>query len=102
MPTCALQPELASLFLLRGVDVVAIRLWLSRKVSLPHVSNVVGGGVPSRLEDVGWTFYNLNELHEGLKDEEGTVIECGACDNTTSTNQLPPTISDAKHPQPSI
>ena len=74
-PDLAARPEFSSFFLLRGVDVVAVRLWLPRKLNLPYASNVVGGGVTDRLRDVGWTFYHLNELHDELKEEEGSVIE---------------------------
>ena len=76
-PELASRSEFAEFFLLRAVDVVAIRLWLPRKLTgLPYPSNVVGGGVPERLQDVGWTFYHLNELHDSMRDEEGSVIEC--------------------------
>ena len=53
-----------------GVDVVAVRLWFPNKRALPQPSSVVGGGVPSDLPDVGWTFYHLNELHDELRGEE--------------------------------
>jgi len=70
-------PELNGAMHLRGVDVVAVRLWFPQARALPHASNVVGGGVPALLKDVGWTFYDLTTLQAPVHDSEpGTVIEC--------------------------
>ena len=56
---------------LGAVDVLATRLWLDRKVSITHPSNACFGFQPT----TGWTFFDLNALHEEYRDEPGSVIE---------------------------
>lgn len=56
---------------LGAVDVLAVRLWLDRKVKIPKPSNACFG-----FDDTtGWTFFDLNSLHDEYKDEPGTVVE---------------------------
>ncbi|KAJ7513577.1 hypothetical protein O6H91_23G005300 [Diphasiastrum complanatum] len=56
---------------LGAVDVLAVRLWLDRKVSIPRPSNACFGFDSS----TGWTFFDLNALHDEYQDEQGTVVE---------------------------
>jgi uncharacterized protein with NAD-binding domain and iron-sulfur cluster len=56
---------------LGAVDVLATRLWLDRKVSITHPSNACFGFHPT----TGWTFFDLNALHDEYRDALGSVIE---------------------------
>jgi len=51
--------------------VLATRLWLDRKISIPRPSNACFGFHPT----TGWTFFDLNALHDEYRDEPGTVVE---------------------------
>ncbi|NMF83935.1 FAD-dependent oxidoreductase [Nodosilinea sp. P-1105] len=56
---------------LGAIDVLATRLWLDRKISIPRPSNACFGFHPT----TGWTFFDLNALHDEYRDEPGTVVE---------------------------
>ncbi|KAL3701302.1 hypothetical protein R1sor_019324 [Riccia sorocarpa] len=56
---------------LGGIDVLAVRLWLDRKVKIPKPSNACFGFDKT----TGWTFFDLNYLHDEYRDEPGTVVE---------------------------
>lgn len=56
---------------LGAIDVLATRLWLDRKVEIPLPSNACFGFHPT----TGWTFFDLNALHDEYRDEPGTVVE---------------------------
>ncbi len=56
---------------LGAIDVLAIRLWLDRKIPIPRPSNACFGFHPT----TGWTFFDLNALHDEYRDEPGTVVE---------------------------
>lgn len=56
---------------LGAVDVLATRLWLDRKVSIPFPANACFGFHPT----TGWTFFDLNALHDNCRDLPGTVVE---------------------------
>jgi uncharacterized protein with NAD-binding domain and iron-sulfur cluster len=56
---------------LGAIDVLATRLWLDRKVDIPLPSNACFGFHPT----TGWTFFDLNALHDEYHDEPGTVVE---------------------------
>lgn len=56
---------------LGAVDVLATRLWCDRKVDIPLPSNACFGFHPT----TGWTFFDLNALHDEYRDEPGTVVE---------------------------
>jgi uncharacterized protein with NAD-binding domain and iron-sulfur cluster len=56
---------------LGAVDVLATRLWCDRKVEIPRPSNACFGFD----QTTGWTFFDLNALHDEFQDESGTVIE---------------------------
>jgi uncharacterized protein with NAD-binding domain and iron-sulfur cluster len=56
---------------LGAVDVLATRLWFDRRVRIPQPSNA-GFGFHATT---GWTFFDLNVLHDACRDEAGSVIE---------------------------
>lgn len=64
-------PEFRNLTNLGGIDVLATRLWFDRKVNVPLPSNACFGFDPT----TGWTFFDLNALHDEYQDEPGSVIE---------------------------
>ncbi|KAK9843904.1 hypothetical protein WJX84_000707, partial [Apatococcus fuscideae] len=65
------RPEFQRLSNLRSVDILAVRLWLDRRVSFPRPSNAC-----SNFDDgVGWTFFDLTTLHDEFRDELGSVVE---------------------------
>lgn len=65
------RPEFRDLQNLGGVDVLATRLWFDRKIDVPLPSNACFGF----HQTTGWTFFDLNALHDEYKDELGSVIE---------------------------
>lgn len=56
---------------LGAIDVLATRLWFDRKVNIPLPSNACFGFDPT----TGWTFFDLNALHDQYRDEIGSVVE---------------------------
>lgn len=61
-PELASQPEFQALSNLRGVDVVATRLFFDRRVDLPRAASVAGGGLApgeESLESPVETFLRL-------------------------------------------
>ncbi len=56
---------------LGGVDVLGIRLWFDRKILIPRASNACFGFDAT----TGWTFFDLNALHDEFRDEPRTVVE---------------------------
>eukprot|EP00850_Spirogloea_muscicola_P017144 SM000144S00692 [mRNA] locus=s144:355887:359851:+ [translate_table: standard] len=56
---------------LGAVDVLAVRLWLDRKVDIPRPSNACFGFDTT----TGWTFFDLNSLHDEYRDEPASVVE---------------------------
>lgn len=66
-------PDLAAVMALQCSDVMAVRLWLDRKVALPTPSNVVVGFD----EGVGGTLFQLDALQV-----KGTTRHCTAWHNT--------------------
>ncbi|NEP07153.1 MAG: NAD(P)-binding protein [Okeania sp. SIO2G4] len=56
---------------LGGVDVLGTRLWFDRKISIPRASNACFGFDTT----TGWTFFDLNALHDEFRHEPGTVVE---------------------------
>jgi len=63
--------EFRNLMNLGAVDVLAVRLWCDRKVRIPRPSNACFGFDKT----TGWTFFDLNALHDEYADETGSVIE---------------------------
>ncbi|GJD17876.1 amine oxidase [Rivularia sp. IAM M-261] len=70
-PTLQTRSEFRNLTNLGAVDVVAVRLWFDRKINIPLPSNACFGFD----ETTGWTFFDLNALHDEYRDEPGTVVE---------------------------
>ncbi|MEL7419922.1 MAG: FAD-dependent oxidoreductase [Cyanobacteria bacterium J06555_3] len=56
---------------LKGIDVLATRLWFDRKIDIPLPSNACFGFDIT----TGWTFFDLNDLHDEYHDEPNTVVE---------------------------
>lgn len=65
------RPEFTNVMNLGAVDVLATRIWLDRKVDIPNPSNACFGFHPT----TGWTFFDLNTLHDAYREEPGTVLE---------------------------
>jgi uncharacterized protein with NAD-binding domain and iron-sulfur cluster len=64
-------PQFCNLMNLNAVDVLATRLWFDRKVDLPRASNACFGFDAT----TGWTFFDLNALHDDHRNQPGTVVE---------------------------
>ncbi len=64
-------PQFCNLMNLGAVDVLATRLWFDRKVKVPLPSNACFGFDAT----TGWTFFDLNALHNEWQDASGSVIE---------------------------
>ncbi|MEB3293414.1 MAG: FAD-dependent oxidoreductase [Synechococcales bacterium] len=70
-PTLSNLPEFRNVMNLGAIDVVATRLWFDQKITVPLPSNACFGFAPT----TGWTFFDLNHLHDEFEDAPGTVIE---------------------------
>jgi uncharacterized protein with NAD-binding domain and iron-sulfur cluster len=65
------RSEFANTMNLGAVDVLATRIWFDRKITIPNPSNACFGFHPT----TGWTFFDLNTLHDAYRNEPGTVVE---------------------------
>ena len=63
--------EFRNLANLTAIDILATRLWFDRKINVPLPSNACFGFDAT----TGWTFFDLNALHDEYKNEPNTVIE---------------------------
>ncbi len=70
-PSLQNHEEFRNLSNLGAIDVLATRIWFDRKIDIPRPSNACFGFDAS----TGWTFFDLNALHDEYRDEPGTVIE---------------------------
>ncbi|MEW6496595.1 MAG: FAD-dependent oxidoreductase [Cyanobacteriota bacterium] len=70
-PTLQRYRQFRDLTNLGAIDVLATRLWFDRKIDIRHPSNACFGFDST----TGWTFFNLNVLHDEYRDEPGSVIE---------------------------
>ncbi|HEY9812786.1 MAG TPA: FAD-dependent oxidoreductase [Candidatus Sericytochromatia bacterium] len=70
-PSLQSRKEFRDIMNLGAIDVLATRLWFDRKVSIPRPSNACFGFDTT----TGWTFFDLNALHDEYRDAPGTVIE---------------------------
>ncbi|MEM7554328.1 MAG: FAD-dependent oxidoreductase [Cyanobacteria bacterium P01_A01_bin.84] len=70
-PTLQKRKEFRNIINLGAIDVLATRLWFDKKVNIPRPSNACFGFDPT----TGWTFFDLNNLHDEYRDEPGTVVE---------------------------
>jgi uncharacterized protein with NAD-binding domain and iron-sulfur cluster len=65
------RKEFRNLMNLGAVDVLATRLWCDRKIHIPRPSNACFGFDAT----TGWTFFDLNALHDEYRDVPETVVE---------------------------
>ncbi|MEL6604565.1 MAG: FAD-dependent oxidoreductase [Cyanobacteria bacterium J06614_10] len=65
------RAEFRNLSNLGGIDVLAVRLWFDRKIDIPLPSNACFGF----HQTTGWTFFDLNALHDEYKHEPSSVVE---------------------------
>ncbi|MEO0458710.1 MAG: FAD-dependent oxidoreductase [Cyanobacteria bacterium P01_A01_bin.114] len=70
-PTLRSRAEFCNLANLGAIDVLATRLWFDQKVPVPLPSNACFGFHAT----TGWTFFDLNALHDEYRDAPGSVIE---------------------------
>lgn len=74
--------EFANVSNLGAVDVMAVRLYFDRKVRIEFDSNACFGFDDS----TGWTYFNLNAMHDEFQPADKTVIEA----DFYHSNQLMP------------
>ncbi|GMN38215.1 hypothetical protein TIFTF001_007441 [Ficus carica] len=65
------REEFLKVLNLDSIDVLTVKLWLDRKVSIPYASNACSGFDDS----FGWTFFHLNMIHDEHKDDPVTVLQ---------------------------
>ncbi|XP_057966422.1 uncharacterized protein LOC131156618 isoform X2 [Malania oleifera] len=65
------REEFLKVLNLSGIDVLTVKLQLDRKVNIPKASNVCSGFDDSS----GWTFFDLNAIHDEHKNNPVTVIQ---------------------------
>ncbi|MER3493665.1 MAG: amine oxidase [Mastigocladus sp. ERB_26_2] len=65
------RAEFRNLNNLGAIDVLATRLWFDRKITISRPSNACFGFD----QTTGWTFFDLNALHDEYQHESGTVVE---------------------------
>jgi uncharacterized protein with NAD-binding domain and iron-sulfur cluster len=70
-PALQKRREFRNLMNLGAIDVLAVRLWFDRKINIPRPSNACFGFDIT----TGWTFFDLNALHDEYADQTGSVIE---------------------------
>jgi uncharacterized protein with NAD-binding domain and iron-sulfur cluster len=70
-PNLQKRQEFRNLNNLGAIDVLATRLWFDRKIHIPLPSNACFGFDTT----TGWTFFDLNALHDEYRHEPGTVVE---------------------------
>lgn len=80
--TLAARTEFANVANLSSVDVMAVRIYFDRKIRIEFDSNACFGFDDS----TGWTYFNLNAIHDEFKDSVKTVIEA----DFYHSNQLMP------------
>ncbi len=86
-PNLRSRQEFCNVNNLGAIDVLATRLWFDSKVDVPLPSNACFGFDNT----TGWTFFDLNALHDEYKDEPGSVIEA----DFYHANQLIPLENEA-------
>ncbi|KAI5647787.1 hypothetical protein M9H77_33792 [Catharanthus roseus] len=65
------RPEFLKVLNLESIDLLTVKLQLDGKVKIPNASNV-----SSRFNDSsGWTFFDLNSIHDEYEDDSVTTIE---------------------------
>lgn len=69
--TLAARRDFRNVSNLSSIDVMAVRLYFDRKIRIEFDSNACFGFD----ESTGWTYFNLNALHDEFKKTEKTVVE---------------------------
>ena len=64
-------PQFRNLANLKGIDVLATRLWFNRPINIPLPSNACFGFDAT----TSWTFFDLNDLHDEYHHEPNAVVE---------------------------
>ncbi|KYC35943.1 amine oxidase [Scytonema hofmannii PCC 7110] len=70
-PSLQSREEFRNVGNLGAIDVLATRLWFDRKIDIQRPSNACFGFDAT----TGWTFFDLNALHDEYRNEPGTVVE---------------------------
>lgn len=70
-PLLASQPAFSAVCNLSTLDVMAVRLWLDRRLAMPTHSNVLAGIDAG----VGVTAFDLTALQDQYRGEAGSVVE---------------------------
>ncbi|XP_008236052.1 PREDICTED: uncharacterized protein LOC103334855 [Prunus mume] len=65
------REEFLKVLNLASIDVLSVKLWLDRKVNISNASNACSGFDDS----FGWTFFDLNAIHDEYKDSTVTVLQ---------------------------
>ncbi|KAL9417493.1 hypothetical protein AB3S75_040469 [Citrus x aurantiifolia] len=65
------REEFLKVLNLASIDVVSVKLWFDKKVTVPNVSNACSGFGDS----LAWTFFDLNKIYDEHKDDSATVIQ---------------------------
>jgi uncharacterized protein with NAD-binding domain and iron-sulfur cluster len=68
----AALPEYRAVNKLHAIDVLAVRLYLDRRVAIDKPSNALFGFD----EGTGGTLFDLNAIHDRYRDEVNSVVEC--------------------------
>ncbi|GJN26751.1 hypothetical protein PR202_gb14709 [Eleusine coracana subsp. coracana] len=69
--TALFAPEFANLLRLSTIDVISVRLWFDKKITIPNVANVCSGFDDSS----GLTFFDLTSVYDDYYGEPITVVE---------------------------
>ncbi|KAL7118506.1 hypothetical protein ACP275_02G005900 [Erythranthe tilingii] len=67
---CA-REEFLKVMKLSSTDLLTVKLWLDRKVTIPYVSNVSSGFDNA----CAWTFFDLSTIYDEYKDSTTTIIQ---------------------------
>ncbi len=67
----AKRSEFRNTLNLASIDVMAVRIYFDRKINVEFASNACFGF----HETTGWTYFDLNSLHDEYRDAPKTVIE---------------------------
>lgn len=69
--TLTSRPEFRNTNNLSSIDVMAVRLYFDKKIRIEFASNACFGFDAM----TGWTYFNLNAIHDEFKDSTKTIIE---------------------------
>jgi uncharacterized protein with NAD-binding domain and iron-sulfur cluster len=72
--TLASRAQFRNTMNLSAIDVVAVRLYFDRLIKIEFASNACFG-FPEHESGTGWTYFDLNEIHDEFRDANKTVIE---------------------------